>query len=126
MLSGPVPEYDEGGRWIGWKKEAGREILSTLNSDILKQIASTTGGQFFHVGPGGAGMDGVTTALDELSKGELEADVLVEYQDRYEWMLFPAFLLFLAEAVLTDRRRRRKKAAAESDRTEDRREKEAA
>ena len=109
---GPVPEYDEGGRWIGWKKDQGREILSTLNTELLKQIASTTGGQFFHVGPGGAGMEGLTKALEELSKGELEADVLVEYQDRFEWMLFPAFLIFVGEALLTDRRRRRTASAA--------------
>jgi len=124
---GPIPEYDEGGRWIGWKKEGGREILSTLNTDLLKQIASATGGQFFHVGPGGAGMDGVTKALEELSKGELEADVLVEYQDRFEWVLFPAFLIFVAEAVMTDRRRRRRaRKDSESERMEERREKTAA
>ena len=57
--------------------------------------------------PGGQGMDGLTKALEEQSKGELEADVLVEYQDRFEWVLLPAFLIFVGEAVLTDRRRRR-------------------
>lgn len=104
---GPVPEYDTEGRWVGWKKDEGREILSTLNTDLLTKIADTTGGKTFHVGPGGAGMEGLSKALEELSKGELEADVLVEYQDRYEWMLLPAFLIFIGEAVLTDRRRRR-------------------
>ena len=104
---GPVPEYDAEGRWTGWKKDEGREILSTLNTELLQKIADTTGGKAFHVGPGGQGMDGLTKALEEQSKGELEADVLVEYQDRFEWVLLPAFLIFVGEAVLTDRRRRR-------------------
>jgi Ca-activated chloride channel family protein len=108
---GPVPEYDEKGRWVGWKKDQGREILSTLNTDLLEKIASTTGGKTFHVGPGGAGMEGLTKVLEELSKGELESDVLVEFVDRPEWVVFPAFLIFVGEAVLTDRRRRRANAA---------------
>lgn len=109
---GPIPEYDERGKWIGWKKSHGREVLSTLNTKLLEKIARTTGGKFFHVGPGGQGMKGLTDELKKLSKGELEADVITEYQDRYEWFLLPAFLIFLAEAVLADRRRRALRAAS--------------
>lgn len=103
---GPIPEYDDQGRWIGWKKENGREVLSTLNTELLLKLAQTTGGAFFHVGPGGEGMQGLGDALATLAKGEMEADVLIEYQDRYEYLLFPAFLIFVAEAVLRDRARR--------------------
>jgi Ca-activated chloride channel family protein len=110
---GPVPEYDEEGRWTGWKKDKGREVLSTLNADLLKKIADTTGGNYYHVGPGGEGMEGLGKALEALSKGELEADVKVEYEDRFEWVLFPAFLVFVGEAVVADRRRRRAREEAE-------------
>jgi Ca-activated chloride channel family protein len=114
---GPIPEYDEQGRWAGWKKDQGREVLSTLNVDLLRKIAEAAGGQFFHVGPGGAGMADLRGALESLSKGEMEADVLVEYTDRYEYFLFPAFLLFVAEAVLSDRRRRRQREGAKKEET---------
>jgi len=108
---GPIPEYDEEGRWTGWKKDEGKEVLSTLNTELLRKIAEHTGGAFFHVGPGAPGVEGLGEALATLSKGEMEADVLVDFVDRYEYLLFPAFLAFIAEAVIGDRGRRRRVAA---------------
>jgi hypothetical protein len=86
-------------------------VLSTLNTELLRKIAEHTGGAFFHVGPGAPGVEGLGEALATLSKGEMEADVLVDFVDRYEYLLFPAFLAFIAEAVIGDRGRRRRVAA---------------
>jgi len=47
-----------------------------------------------------------------LKRSENEARVIKEYDDIYELLLFPAFLLLVAEACMSDRRPRRSLPAA--------------
>jgi hypothetical protein len=74
---------------------------------MLTQIAQKTGGEYFHADPKRFGVEEVTRALAGLKRAENEARVVKQYDEVYEVLLLPAFLLLVGEACMSERRRRR-------------------
>jgi Ca-activated chloride channel family protein len=95
-----IPEYDETGKVTGYVK------------DMLVQIAQKTGGEYFHADPKSFGVDEITHALAGLKRSENEARVVKQYDEVYELLLLPAFLLLVGEACMSERRRRARAEAA--------------
>jgi len=105
------PEFDEKGTVTGYVKDSdGKYVTSRLGEGTLRQIASTTGGEYFHADPKRFGVEEVEAALAGLKRTENEARVVKQYDEVFEVLLLPAFLLLVGEACSTDRRRARAKA----------------
>jgi Ca-activated chloride channel family protein len=103
-----IPEYDEQGKVTGYVKDQdGKYVTSRLAEDLLTQIAQKTGGEYFHADPKRFGVEEVTRALGGLKRAENEARVVKQYDEVYEVLLLPAFLLLVGEACMSERRRRR-------------------
>ncbi|HVZ73302.1 MAG TPA: VWA domain-containing protein [Polyangia bacterium] len=111
-----IPEYDETGKVTGYvKDESGKYVTSRLAEDMLMQIAQKTSGEYFHADPKRFGVDEIARALAGLKRTENEASVVKQYDEVYELLLLPAFLLLVGEACMSERRRRaRIKAEATS------------
>jgi Ca-activated chloride channel family protein len=108
-----IPEYDEHGKVTGYIKDAdGKYVTSRLAEDFLAQIAQKTSGEYFHADPRRFGVDQVAHALAGLKRSENEARVVKQYDEVYEVLLLPAFLLLVGEACMSERRRRRAEAAS--------------
>ncbi|MEP6653251.1 MAG: VWA domain-containing protein [Myxococcales bacterium] len=111
-----IPEFDEKGEITGYVKDAdGKYVTSRLGEEMLMRIAQKTGGEYFHADARQFGVEQVEGALAGLKRSENEARVVKEYDEIYELALFPAFLLLVAEACMSDRRgagRRARVAAA--------------
>jgi Ca-activated chloride channel family protein len=102
-----IPEYDEQGKVTGYVKDAdGKYVTSRLAEDMLVQIAQKTGGEYFHADPKRFGVDEIGRALAGLKRTENEARVVKQYDEVYELLLLPAFLLLVGEACMSERRRR--------------------
>jgi Ca-activated chloride channel homolog len=102
-----IPEYDETGKVTGYVKDAdGKYVTSRLAEDMLVQIAQKTGGEYFHADPKQFGVDEIAHALAGLKRSENEARVVKQYDEVYELLLLPAFLLLVGEACMSERRRR--------------------
>jgi Ca-activated chloride channel family protein len=106
----PVPIVNPEGEVTGTMKEAdGRTpLFSNLGEGLLRQVAATTGGEYFHLGPMGMG-DGLLQALDRLEKREYEATFRKLRDDRFQLATVPALVLLILEGLLAGRRRRRRK-----------------
>jgi hypothetical protein len=76
------------------------------------QIAQKTGGEYFHADPKQFGVDEIAHALAGLKRSENEARVVKQYDEVYELLLLPAFLLLVGEACMSERRRRARVEAA--------------
>jgi Ca-activated chloride channel family protein len=101
-----IPTYDEHGQVTGYVKDAdGKYVTSRLGEDTLVKIAQKTGGEYLHADAHQFGVEQVEAALTNLKRTENEARVVKEYDDVYEGLLFPAFLLLVGEACMSDRRR---------------------
>ena len=108
-----IPEFDEKGQVTGYVKDAdGKYVTSRLGEATLTKIAEKTGGEYFHADPKRFGVEEVESALAGLKRSENEARVVKQYDEVYEILLLPAFLLLVGEACSTDRRRRAAAAKA--------------
>jgi len=102
----PVPEYNEQGTISGYlKDEEGNTVVSGLNGELLAHIANATGGAAFNYADASIA-DDLHAALDQLERREYNSRFLKLGEERFQWVLIPAFLLLLLELLTTDRRRK--------------------
>jgi Ca-activated chloride channel homolog len=107
-----IPEYDEQGKVTGYVEDAdGHYVTSRLGEETLTEIARKTGGDYFHADSKRFGVEEVERALNGLKRTENEARVVREYDEIFEFLLLPAFLLLVGEACMSERRRRRQSDA---------------
>ena len=110
-----IPEFDDKGTITGYVKDQdGKYVTSRLGEAMLREIAQVTGGEYFHADPKLFGVEQVEAALAGLKRTEDEARVVKQYDEVFEVLLLPAFLLLVGEACSTDRRRRRPRADKEA------------
>jgi Ca-activated chloride channel family protein len=108
-----IPEYDDQGKITGYVKDQdGKYVTSRLGEATLAQIAQRTAGEYFHADPKRFGVDDVARALAGLKRSENEARVVKQYDEIYEVLLLPVFLLLVGEACMSERRRKAGAAAS--------------
>ena len=107
----PIPVKTKNGE-VAYKKDMQGNIVTTrLEDGTLQEIASATGGLYFYASPGEFQLQKVLTEIATLEKKDQASDRFENYQDRYQIFLGIAALLFLIEAVVSERGRRRKQLA---------------
>jgi Ca-activated chloride channel family protein len=96
------------------RDEQGNVVKSHLNEDLLREIASATGGFYLPL-RGAKTMDTLyehPQGLASLPKSEHEEKLVRQYHDQYHWPLAAAILLLLAETLFPERKRERKNQKA--------------
>jgi len=79
----PIPVLDDKGNTLSYKKnENGETVITKLNSEILKSLASKGKGQFFHINNNLAIKD-LAKKINSLSKKNLETKGFIKLKDRY-------------------------------------------
>jgi len=103
----PVPVLDPTGKVTGHKRdEAGNIVLTRLNEEPLREIASATGGIYLQAGGGGVNVDAIYAQVEGAEAQTLGTYQFREYEDRFQWPLLAAIVLVALQAVLGDVRRR--------------------
>lgn len=104
----PIPVPSKNGE-VAYKKDMQGNIVTTrLEDGTLQEIASATGGLYFYASPGEFQLQKVLTEIASLEKKEQATDRMENYQDRYQIFLGLAALLFLIEALVSERGRKRR------------------
>jgi Ca-activated chloride channel family protein len=107
----PIPVPSKNGE-VAYKKDMQGNIVTTrLEDGTLQEIASATGGLYFYASPGEFQLQKVLTEIASLEKKEQASDRMENYQDRYQIFLGLAALLFLIEALVSERGRKRRVGA---------------
>lgn len=107
----PIPVKGKNGE-VAYKKDMQGNIVTTrLEDATLQEIANVTGGLYFYANPSEFQLQKVLTEIATLEKKEQATDRMENYQDRYQIFLGLAALLFLVEALVSERGRRRKQVA---------------
>ena len=108
-----VPEIDEEGKITGWKKQPDGSFVTTrLDQAKLKELAQLAGGdgRYYVLDSKSRGLDGLTARLKRLKEGNLDERAIKTHEERFQWVLFPAFMLLVIEACASERRRRARPA----------------
>jgi Ca-activated chloride channel family protein len=101
-----IPLYEEeSGQLIGYKRDQeGRVVTTSLQSNILRQIASTGGGNYYAIERGNDGIDAFLARVDELEKGEFSSQEYADFKNQYQWMGAIALLCFVAAVLFPNYR----------------------
>lgn len=101
----PIPVYNAQGQQVDYKKdEGGNIVLTKLDENILKEIASAGDGKYFLGSAYEDYLDRIFNDLSSLEKTEFGVRKVTDYEDRFYYFLAPAIILLLIEFFISDRR----------------------
>ena len=99
----PIPMI-ENGVVKGYRKDRdGQTIVTKLNSDLLKTIASKGKGAYVQASQSDLGLDAVLDKIGELDKAQLESKMYTDYEDQFQWFIGLALVFFLIEFMISER-----------------------
>lgn len=103
---GLVPDYDtEGMQKTGYKKDKNGEfVMSKLNADILKNIASARNGKYYQASLTGEEISSLTKEISSLKRDKNTEHEIRRFKQLYQYFLGPGILLFLIAYLLPERR----------------------
>lgn len=100
----PIPMADDDGN-SGFKRDRqGKVVTTKLDPSILQQIASITGGKYYQMNTGDYSAKELYDNIFKLDKTELSSHQYSNYEERYQYFIAVAFLLFLVETFIPDRK----------------------
>lgn len=101
----PIPVYDERGNLRGFKTDnQGNTVLTKLNENILKEIASKGNGTYYRGNNYEDYLDKIYSDLSQLEKSEYGTKKVTDYESRYYYLLIPALLLLIIEFFISERK----------------------
>jgi len=101
----PVPEFDAQGNFVSYKKDRDEKIvMSRLTERLLIVLTKATDGRYFRTE--GVYMDRLIAELDRIKKSDISGGEYIEYEERYQYFLIPAFIFVLLGVFLNDRKGR--------------------
>ncbi len=86
------------------RDESGNIVLSKLNKEMLKDIASKGNGKFYMMGSGNEDVNSLLKDLKGISSKQFEELVFTDFNDQFQWCLAIAAILLLAEWWLSERK----------------------
>jgi len=99
----PIPEPDNTTGGVNYKKDQDQKIvLSRLADRLLLLVAKATDGRYFRTE--GLYVNRLVDELDKMKKKEISGGAYVEFEERYQYFLIPAFILLLLSVALSDRK----------------------
>jgi Ca-activated chloride channel family protein len=101
---GQIP-LKENGKVIGYKKDSSGEIVVTkMNLESLKAIATATNGKYLDGNNTKSVVDNLQTVLASIEKNESETQQIAEFKSQYQWFLGLGFLLLFIDLLLFERK----------------------
>jgi Ca-activated chloride channel homolog len=96
----PIPLFYQGKK-VGFRKnKEGNTIVTALDATMLQQIAEKTDGIFVRATNSDSGMRSIFKEMDGLDKVEIGSKVYTDFEDRFQYLLLPALLLFIIELII--------------------------
>ena len=100
----PIPEGKQG----GYKRDRdGNVVMTHLNEQMLREIASAGDGVYVRAGNVNSGLDDITDLIAGLDKEEFGEAQFAAYESRYMYPLVAAMVCLLLEVLLFERRNRK-------------------
>lgn len=102
----PIPDFDENGRRIGFKKDRQGEVVMTKLDEItLEKIALETGGKYYRGSAGEVELERIYDEISAMEKKALASQQFAQFEDRHQVLIVLALLFVLIELLLPERRR---------------------
>ena len=101
---GPIPVYKNGAQIDFRKDNQGNTVVTKLNEQMLKEIATAGNGSYVRASNANAGLGIVMDEIDKMEKKEFGSKSFKDYEDRFQIFLIIALLLIVLEYFISNRR----------------------
>ncbi len=103
---GTIPIRDERGYLRSYKKDkSGKEVVSTVKGEFLKELARVGQGSFHFATFGGNEARAVKADLDKLQKSEFASSMTTQYEERFQWFLIASLIFVLLDLLIGEKGR---------------------
>ncbi len=99
----PIPIVENGVNKGYRKDKEGQTVITKLNANLLKTIASKGNGVFVQASQADIGLGAVLDKINELDKAQIENKMYTDYEDQFQWFLGLALILFFIEFLISER-----------------------
>lgn len=101
---GLIPIRDERGYLRSYKKDRnGKEVVSTVKGDFLKDLARVGQGVFHFATFGGNEARAVKSDIDRLQKSEFASSLATQYEERFQLFLLVALIFALLDLLMGEK-----------------------
>lgn len=90
------------------KDKDGNIVVTRLNEDVLKEIASVGNGAYVHAGNEEFGLNPIIDEIGKLEDERFNSVVFEEYDEQYMYFFAAALLLFVLEMLIGERKPKRR------------------
>ncbi|HPN37415.1 MAG TPA: VWA domain-containing protein [Melioribacteraceae bacterium] len=80
----------------------GNIVITKLNEDLLKEIATKGNGKYFLGASNRDDLEQIYSELAKIEKTEYGMTKVIDYEDKYFYLLIPALLLLILEGLMTN------------------------
>lgn len=94
----PIPDGNGG----YMKDNTGQEIMSALNEDMCKQIASAGGGAYIHVANNNIAQQQLDNEIAKLQKGDILNVTYSEYDEQFQAVGILTILILIIETIILE------------------------
>ena len=84
------------------KDNSGETVMSALNEDMCKQVASAGGGAYIHVENNSNAQEQLNRELDKLAKKEISSTVYSDFDEQFQAVGILVLLLLIAEICILE------------------------
>ncbi len=95
-----------GGRQDLKRDEAGNPIRSTINEEMMRDLASAGGGTYYQLTEGDKVIDALRESIDKIEKQEFEQRSFSEFESHFQLFIALGILLMLIEFLISYRKSR--------------------
>jgi Ca-activated chloride channel family protein len=101
----PIPIYNGTGQQVDFKRDrSGNVVLTKLDEVSLQEIASIGKGNYYRATNSQDELDAIYKDINTLEKREFGAKQFTEFDDKFQYFLFMAFVFLLIEVILSDKK----------------------
>lgn len=98
---GLIPIRDERGYLRSYKKEKnGKEVVSQVKGEFLKDLARVGQGTFHFASFGGNEARAIKADIDKLQKAEFASSMATSYEERFQWFLIASLIFALLDLLI--------------------------
>ena len=101
---GPIPIYKNGAQVDFRKDNAGNTVVTKLNEQMLKEIATAGNGSYVRASNANAGLNIIMDEIDKMEKKEFGSKSFKNYESRFQIFLLIALILMVIEYFISNRR----------------------
>ena len=86
------------------KDDKGEVVITKLNENILKDMATQTGGIYFKGDNTSLVVNSIVDELKEMDKQEFESKQFVSFKDQFQWFLIVGLFLIILDVLVFERK----------------------